>query len=1008
MIRSLLLGAVLGWLATAPVFAQERTVSGTVTSADDGATLPGVSVGVKGTANGVITGIDGTYRLSVPEGATLVFSFIGLAAQEIILGNQTVLNVQMRPTDTALEEFVVTGYQTEKKRNIIGPVAIVNFKDFKEIPVAGLDQALQGQAAGVLVTQSSGTPGGGITVRIRGNTSISAGNRPIYIIDGVRIDAGGLSGRDFGGQNDNVLSTINPNDIESITVLKDAATKAIYGASAGNGVVVITTKRGSANAKTSLSFDVQRGMIDPVRQLELLSASQLLELQREAVTNAGGNPDAQGLIPGVTDAVDTDWQDEVLRTGIYQQYQLSASGGDQRTRFYTNLSYRDEEGVQLNNRFERYAGTFNLDHTVSKKLSFGTNLILSRTKNFRVKGDNFLDGVYSGAVKSLPYYQPYDEQGRLTGPGSGEYAGFPNFNPVGQALLPRFEVYTLKIVGGLFAEYELLPNLRLRTKFSADYTNTEENQYEPSGTAIGGFLTSVGGRGYGVYITGTSTRVMNSTTLSYTRTLLGNHNLSGYVGTEVIQNTGRGSNVSGRLFPSDDFSYINSAGIVDEGGSSYGRSGLFSYFGQFKYDYQEKYLFSLIGRVDGSSNFGPGRRYGFFPSASAGWRVSAEPFMKGLTWVSDLKLRASFGFTGNEAIGSYGFLGLFGAATYNGVSGTVPTSLSNENLQWEQTREINAGLDATLFDGRVSASFDAYTNLTTKLLLSQPLPLTTGFGGVIGNIGSISNRGLEFALTTVNLDGRLKWTTTLNLSKNVNRVESLPDTLPLFRGYTANGAGNTNVVLVGQPLGSFWGLNFLGVDPATGDALYDDRNGDGQITPDDAGVIGNAQPDFIGGITNRFTYRGFDLNVFFQFSVGNEVLNFSKTTFVNTGADLLNNQSVEAAKRWRREGDITSVPRYEEGNTFNNYHSNRFIEDATYLRLKNLSVGYTLPNALAGRVKLGSVRVYASGTNLLTFTNYTGSDPEVSTLDGSTTAQGIDFFTLPQVRTLMVGVTVGF
>jgi len=1002
------LGCCFLLLFSFSVLAQNRPISGTVVSTDDGSGLPGVSVGVKGTTNGTITASDGTYSLNVAEGSTLVFSFIGLETQEVVLGNQTVVNVRMKSMETTLNELVVTGYQTETKRNMVGPVAIVTAKDFKDIPVIGLDQALQGQAAGVQVTQSSGTPGGGIMVRIRGNTSISAGNRPIYIIDGVRVDAGGISGRDFGGQEDNVLSTINPNDIESITVLKDASTKAIYGASGGNGVVVITTKRGSANTKTTLSLDVQRGIIDPVKKLELLNATQLLELQREAVTNAGGNPDKLGLIPGVTDAVNTDWQDEIMRRGIFQQYQISATGGDQRTQFYTNLGYRSEEGVQLNNRFERFSGAFNLDHKITSKLSFGSNLILSRTKNYRVKGDNFLDGVYSGAVRSLPYYTPFDEQGRIIGPGSPDYADFPNFNPVGQAVLPRFEVYTLKILGGVFAEYAFTPDLRLRTKFSADYTNSEENQYEPTGTAIGGALPNVGYRGYGVYITASSAKVMNTTTLSYSRVINDRHNLSGYIGTEVIQNTGRSSSVQGRLFPSDDFSYISSAGIVDAGSSGFGQSGLLSYFGQVKYDLADKYLFSLTGRVDGSSTFGPGKRYGFFPAASAAWRISSEPFMQRFGWISDLKIRAGFGYTGNQELGNFRFLSLFAASSYNGVSGVAPSSLPNANLQWEQTREANIGLDFSVYNGRISGSFDAYSNLTSRLLFNQPLPQTTGFGGVTGNIGNISNKGLELAINTVNVDGPFRWSTSFNISKNINKVEFLADTLPIFRGYEANNAGNTNVVLPGHPLGTFWGLNFLGVDPATGNALYEDKNGDGKITPDDAMVIGNAQPDFTGGITNRFSYKGFDLSVFFQFSVGNEILNFSKTTLVNTGADLLNNQSVEALKRWQKEGDITSVPKYEQGNTYNNYHSSRFIEDGSYFRLKNVSLGYNLPKNLISRVKLNTARVYASATNLLTFTNYTGSDPEVSTLDGSTTAQGIDLFTLPQVRTILLGLTVSF
>ncbi|MFC5413092.1 SusC/RagA family TonB-linked outer membrane protein [Larkinella bovis] len=988
---------------------QARRVTGRVTAAQDGSTLPGVNVVVKGTTVGVSTDADGNYTINVPDDKSiLTFSSIALVTQEIPINNRSVINVRMVEAVNELAQVVVTGYNSVQKKDITGSMVSVTSDKFKEIPVASFDQALQGQAAGVLVTQSSGTPGGGITVRVRGSTSISASNRPLFIVDGVPVEDGLLSSRDFGGQNDNAFSLLNPNDIESIQVLKDASAKAIYGSRAANGVVLITTKKGKANQKTTFVAEVQRGMTEIVKRPDLLNSAELLELQREAVINAGQDPDKMGLIKGVTDGVNTDWVDAVLRKGVYQQYQLSASGGNEKTHFYLSGNYRDEEGIQLNNRFTRMSGKLSFDHKANSALSFGTDITLARTLNKRVKGDNFLDGVYSGAVKSLPFYSPYNEQGKLYGPSDPNYAGFPNFNPVAQALLPRFDTYTVKILSGLWAEYELLQNLRFRSKVSIDYNQVTEDQFESSATAIGGYLQGVGGKGYGVYTSGTYTTFINTNTLTYNFLVNEKHRFNALAGLEILQRQERSGSVTGRLFPSDDFTYITSAGIVDNGFSNYLQSGLISTFAEFRYDYDEKYLATVTARYDGSSRFGKDRQFGLFPSVSLGWRLSQEKFLESYRFLDDLKLRASYGFTGNERIGDYQFLGTWAAVTYSGASGLGPDALANPTLQWERTREANIGLDARLFSGRLSFSIDAYDNLTDRLLFAQPIPSTTGFGTVQGNIGKISNRGLELMVSTVNFDrGGFRWNTDINLSRNINKVVELANDGPLFRGYSANGVGSTNVVLQGEPLGSFWGLKFLGVDPATGDAIYDDKNGDGRITSDDGQVIGNAQPKLFGGLTNRFSFKGFDLNVFFQGSYGNKILNFTSVTSVNTGADLQSNQSRKALERWQKPGDITSVPRYVYQNTYNNYHSSRFLEDGSYLRLKNVSLGYNLPKKYVDRFRIVSnARIFASATNVWTWTRYSGPDPEVSTLDGSTTAQGIDFFTLPQYKTLMVGITL--
>jgi outer membrane receptor protein involved in Fe transport len=388
---------------------------------------------------------------------------------------------------------------------------------------------------------------------------------------------------------------------------------------------------------------------------------------------------------------------------------------------------------------------------------------------------------------------------------------------------------------------------------------------------------------------------------------------------------------------------------------------------------------------------------------SAGWRISQEKFFhSGL--ISDLKLRGSFGFSGNERIGAFAYLATWGASPYNGNSGVVPNSTPNPNIKWETTREINIGIDVSLLEGRIQTTMDVYYNKTFDLLLTRPYPLTTGFGGRVDNIGQMENKGIEFTVTSVNMDKAIKWTTTLNLSRNLNKVLFLADSTPLYRGYTGESVDGTNIIKKGEPLGSFWGLNFLGVNPATGNAIYEDRNKDGTITNADAMVIGNAQPKLIGGIMNKIRYKRFDLSILFNFSWGNKILNFTKATLVNMGGDIQSNQSVDALRRWRKPGDVTDIPRYELSSTKNNLHSNRILEDGSYARLKNLSMGYNLPPKLTSKLMFDQVRVYLAATNLLTFIKYSGSDPEVSTLDGSTSAQGIDFFTLPQVRTISVGI----
>ncbi|MEN7549713.1 TonB-dependent receptor [Rapidithrix thailandica] len=997
---------VFAFLST--LHAQQRAVTGRVTSAEDGTPLIGVTVLIKGKSVGAITDLDGKYQINLaPQDEALIFSFVGYLSQEIPVNNRPVINVALEEDIKTLTEVVITGYQTKEKKNITGSIVSVATEKFAEMPLMGVDQALQGQASGVQVVQSSGTPGGGIMVRIRGNSSISGSNRPLFILDGIPIEDGALSSRSFGGQQDNALATLNPNDIQSIEVLKDASAKAMYGSRAANGVVVITTKRGSTD-KTKINFRMQAGMIEPVDKLDLLNSTELLDLFQEAVVNQNpeNNPEIAG-VKGVTDLVNTDWIDAVSRTAYLQEYQLSAQGGSNMTKFYVSGSYRDEEGVIHNNQFTRFTGTATLDHNASEKLRFGLNLSAARTLNKRIKGDNFLDGVYSGALQSLPWFSPYDEGGGLIAPGDVGYAGFPNFNPLAQAIEPRFDTHTTKLVAGIFAEYEPLSNLVFKTKFSIDDNQVQEDQFEPSTTAIGGFLESVGGQGYGIYSTSEFATLMNTTTAAYNYSINKDHQLSFLAGFEMLQRTSRSSNVQGILFPSDDFTYLTSAGLVFSGSSFKVNSGLVSFFSEVNYRLKDKYLFTLNARYDGSSRFGRDKRYGFFPAFSLGWRVSEEPFLQNNRIIEELKLRASFGYTGNERIGNFQFLEAWASSTaYNNLPTVVPVNLANTELQWESTAELNVGFDLSLYQGRLSVTTDVYHMETSKLLFGVTLPLTTGFGSIQGNIGKVTNRGIELGINARVIETPLTWDLNLNVSVNRNKVKEMATDEPIFSGYQTS-TNSTHIVTPGQALGTFWGLKFLGVDPATGDAIYDDFNNDGQITEEDGQIIGNAQPDFAGGLTSTFNFKGLDLTVFFQYSYGNQIINFTNSNLLNSGQSIETNQVRKALDRWQKPGDITDVPRYELDNTFNNRFSSRFVEDASYLRLKTLTLGYTLPKGFVDRYKLSNARIYVSASNLFTLSDYSGVDPEVNTFDGSTASQGMDFFTLPPVKMLLVGINIG-
>ncbi|MFD2514879.1 SusC/RagA family TonB-linked outer membrane protein [Pontibacter locisalis] len=1022
MKKNLLLSFVLFMALISSAWAQTQTVTGVVTSAETGQPLPGVTVLERGTTNGVSTGSKGEYLLNVRPNAALVFRFIGMTTQEVPVNGRSTINVALVADQELLDEVIVVGYGTQERRLVTGATSKVTSEELKNIPVVGVDQALQGRAAGVQISQNSGTPGGGVSVRIRGATSISASNQPLYVVDGVPLTTGDFSQIGFGGQNVNAISDLNPNDIESIDILKDASAAAIYGSRAANGVVIITTKRGSAK-KTQINFNTYAGFQKLWKEPNFLNAEQYKEIMTEAYINDGF------LAPGATfdDFVDfyyggldfeptnTNWIEEVTRTAPIQNYELSLNGGDAKTRYYLSGNYFDQEGIVIGSEYTRYSTRLNLDHQVSERMTIGTSIQLSRSENNRIVSDNTLNGPFANALAASPVWPVFYEDGTYTRP------NYFYTNPVAEGRENDDETINLRGIGNVFAKYTVIPGLDFQVRAGYDALNINERRYTPTNypgsaaTAVGGSATNA---------TTTVTKRLLEATTSYNKIFNDVHEVSAVLGASTEYNEVNQAFVTGEGFPGERFRYVGSAAIVNAGSNSVTEWALLSYFGRLNYNFKDKYLVGVNFRADGSSRFGENNRFGYFPSVSAGWRIIGEDFMSGIDALSELKLRASYGITGNQEIGNFGYLGLVTGANYLDRPGIALTQLPNPDLRWEETKQLNIGTDIGFLNGRINLALDYYIKQTDDLLFPRPVPTQNGFGSFQSNIGATENRGFEVALRTVNFDSQdngFRWTSDLNLAFNENEVTELYEGQDIFYGF----GGNSLVLREGQPIGTFYGFISDGVFstidevPASrqaqgtqaGDINFRDINNDGIITDDDLTIIGNAQPDFVGGFTNEFRYKGFDLNVFLQFSYGNEIAAPSHQYQKHLGNDFLDDNMLDdVLNRWRQPGDITDTPRATalDENNNNRSNSSRFVYDGSYLRFKNVILGYNLPSSVTERLNMRNLRVYVQAQNLFTFTDYPGFDPEVNFAGTSNTTLGVDFYTFPQARTITFGVNVGF
>jgi len=991
------------------VHAQQIRVTGQVISADDEMPIPGVSVSVVGTTIGTVTDVDGNYSINVrSEDDILRFSFVGMMRRDIAVGDQRVINVTLEPELVGLDEIVVVGYGTRLRSELTGSISSVRAEDIAGTTQPSFESAIQGRTAGVHITGGSGKLGQTVKMRVRGVSSLSASGQPLYVIDGFPVTQENL-GRP-GNEGLNPLADLNPADIESIEVLKDASAAAIYGARAANGVVLVTTKRGREEV-TRFNFNVQQGISEPARKVGFLDRDQYIELTQEAFQNRLdlGHGPLWGFFETHEAMMDwmfpywqhesqpnVNWEDQALRRAAHQQYDLSVTGGTEATKIYSSLSWTDQESILLGNSFDRASGRINVDHKASDRVDIGVNLSLTRTRHFRVANDNaFATPLQMVALPAVdPVYIPDSDPLRLN----------PNTlydNGMIDQKYSNEDTEIFRNIGNLFVNYHILPQLMLRSELGVDILNHRDIMYW-------GRLTPSGGpAGLGYDRTATRKNITSNTYLTYDNEF-GNTILNLVGGTTLQYAETDFASMTGRGFPNDNFRRIASAAEIVGASSSGTEHGFVSYFLRSNINFMDRYILSLSGRMDGSSRFGADNRYGFFPAVSGAWLISREDFMAGIDAISFLKLRASWGVTGNAEIGDFSSRGLYAGSNYAGLSGMVPTSIPSPELKWETTTQYDIGLDFGFFDNRITGEIDYYHKNTEDMLLNVQVPATTGFTTITSNVGRMENKGWEFVLNTVNISGDFTWNTDFNIAFNKNEVLDLDGQI----------IGTRWRAMEGQPLGVFWMPKFAGVDPDNGDALFYTDDTRTTTTNNIAAaadqIVGDPNPDFLGGINNTFRYRGFDLSVLAQFVYGNDLRNGGHQWQNEAFATLDNKIKYVYENRWQQPGDIAEVPQLRLGVNNGYGISSRQVHDGSYLRIKDVTLGYTLPRSFVQRANISSMRVYVKGLNLYTLTDYIGWDPEANftgTSPGAQTmnlVQGYDFYTAPQPRTITLGVNLEF
>ena len=977
------------------VFAQQHSVKGTVTD-QNGLPVIGMAVMEQGTTNGVVTDENGEYSITVSSpDVTLEFYSLGYETVTEAVRGRAVIDVVSGEEATALEGAVAIGYGTVKKQDLTTAVSVVSNEDMKLRPVSEASGFIQGKVAGVQVQQTSGLPGGGMTVRIRGASSIASSNDPLYVVDGVPV-----------GEGNYAIAYLSPNDIESMSILKDASSAAIYGSRAANGVVLITTKQGKVSRGPQINFSGYVGLSNVAKTYDVLNVEQYKDLMDEigAVTLPDGLKD------------ETDWFKETYQTGVSQNYQISVSNGNDKIRYYLGGGYTDEQGIIDVAYNKRYNFKASVDSDLFDWISVGTNMAYSSYKSNGIisgTGSNRA-GVVLSVINTPTYAKVWDEENpdwywtnfygaNLTTPAENMARTENNYNQTDRLLLTGY------------ATIKFTKNLNFKSTVTMDRRWTHDYSF------LDPIHTSYGRTQHG---TASSTRaddmrMVYDNILTYNNTWNGVHNFEAMGGTSAT--TSRWENLSGsRSYFSTEYNNViwglnggNKGGLRGQS-QGYAEWAIMSYLARVSYNYDSKYYITANIRADGSSKLAPGNKWGYFPSVSAAWRISAEPWMEDISWISDLKLRAGWGQSGNQSgLADYAWVQEYSTNYYDWTdeeyAEAAPTlggksNIGNKDLTWETTTQTNVGVDFAILDNRVTFTLDGYYKYTKDMLMNVPLPSPNP--SIYRNEGEMSNWGIEFAVSSVNIDRPdFTWNTDFNISMNRNRLEKLQ--LQQVYYYTKTSEALSEYVVrmtPGQPLSMFWGYNALGVDPETGMVIYEDINGDGKVNSSDKQYIGNANPLFTFGMTNTLSWKGFNLSFLITGSVGNDIYNASRIEMI--GMYNGSNQITDVLRRWRVPGQVTDIPK--AGELDNLRASTRWVEDGSYLKIKNITLSYDFSGPwLREKLNISRIQPYITLDNMITFTNYSGYDPEMSQYT-SATSMGIDWGTYPNVKTVTFGVNVDF
>ncbi|WP_447639955.1 MULTISPECIES: TonB-dependent receptor [Chitinophagaceae] len=958
--------------------APQNIVSGSVTDST-GKPLAGVAILKKGTTKGAQTDDAGNYTIEANSGDILVFSYIGYQTREIEVGNNKQINVTLHVQAAKLDDFVVVGYGTQKKKDLTGAISIVSSDALEERPNVQFGDALEGKAAGVQVLKSSGAPQAGFNIRIRGTSSITSGSDPLYIVDGVPTES---------------ISEINPADIASFSILKDASSAAIYGASGANGVVLITTKRGRSG-KTVVSLDSYTGFSTVRKRIPTLNATQYADL----ISDMGETIDISAY------NANTNWQDLMFRHGLSQNANISVRGGNEKTTFYMSGGIVKQNGILVTNTMNRANFKLNLDHNISKVFKVGTSLSYNRWYDVDVS-EGYTNSAVMNTLLGAPVIGVYNDT-------KTQFTVDPFYqdldNPMGLILGNNHNYVNNRFMGNMYIEAKITKDLRARSMFGYEYFHNQANSF------VNPYLTTEGRSKNGIAAVSTTTNAywISENTLTYDKHV-SKHNFNVMAGFIASNTKTDASSIATHNFANGNIVTVNGGSIIDAATATTAKLSTVSFMGRLTYNYNEKYYASANIRRDASTVFGSDNMWGWFPAFSAAWRLSNEDFFKDVTFINDLKIRAGWGKVGNSQIPPYSYLGQI-LPTSNYVIGDLvvpgytPSTLPNEKLHWESTNQTDIGLDLTVLDNRLTFTADYYDKKTVGLLLNIPVAASSGYTSALKNIGSLRNRGFEFSFNSKNIDNaNFKWSSDFNISFNRNKV------LNVDQGTINDGEiesrGNSVLIRAGLPLGSFYGYVSKGVNPQTGNIDYEMADSTIGLQTSDMKVIGNPNPNYTFGFTNTFQYKNWDLTVFLQGVQGNKVLN--ATRIYSEGMWELRNQTTAVLNRWRKPGDITNVPRPDYNNDdepFGNYNSqvsSRFIEDGSYIRLKSINLGYRFqPKKVSFWT---SAKVYFTAENLITWTKYSGYDPEVNAFGNSNTVQGVDFGSYPQTRNYIVGINVTF